>query len=98
MPYTKKESRVPLQLSLSVLAQTIENEGDLNYAMTCLVLSFVKKKGLSYSTISTVSGTIHLVGKEFEDRVVSPYESLKQMKNGDLPEYAELIKKILDES
>lgn len=58
--------------------------GELNYAITRLVLRYLKKHGRRYSTMNDILGVLSACGLEFNRRVVAPYEDEKIEENGDV--------------
>jgi hypothetical protein len=78
MPYIKQEDRTRVALDGAT------NPGELNYAITLLVRSYMKRKGLSYTTINDVVGALEGAKLEFYRRVAAPYEETKIKSNGDV--------------
>jgi hypothetical protein len=68
----------------AVIAGGPENAGDLNYALTLVVRSYLKSHGTSYQTINDIVGALEGCKVEFQRRVVAPYEDLKIVENGDV--------------
>lgn len=58
--------------------------GELNFAITTLVISFIKKEGLSYGAINDALGALEGAKQEFYRRVAVPYEDKKRSINGDV--------------
>ena len=59
--------------------------GDLNYSITKLVCSYLLNKPRSnYCALNEVIGVLDCVKFELYDRIVRPYEYMKQIKNGDV--------------
>jgi hypothetical protein len=63
-----------------------ETAGELNYAITMLVLDYVKTKQSRYQTFNDALGALEGAKLEFYRRVVSPYEEQKRFDNGDVYE------------
>lgn len=80
MPYIPRDQRPRAR-------NTPTTDGELNYAITELLLDFLELKGLSYTTLNTIEGTLGSVGKEFFRRITAPYEDEKRRVNGDLPRF-----------
>lgn len=80
MPYIKRERRVKFQI-----LNTPKDAGELNYALTRLIIQYVELHGLRYQTINDVIGALTSCTAEFQRRVVAPYEDRKIDENGDLP-------------
>jgi len=81
MPYIKENDR---SFVTPVLDSNLENPGELNYAITCIVIKYIKKKGLSYQAINDVVGALEGAKLEFYRRVAAPYEDSKITENGDV--------------
>lgn len=58
--------------------------GELNFALTKLVITYVEGKGLSYQAINDVLGALEGAKLEFYRRVAVPYENEKIRANGDV--------------
>jgi len=56
-------------------------KGDITYAITKLVVAYVKVKGKNYDSLSDVDGILGTASKEFYRRVTAPYEDKKQKEN-----------------
>lgn len=89
MPYIKQDRRLKLDPEINGLADTLNghldsDKGDLNYSITQLVRAYLNAKGISYSTLSDVTGILNDVKTEFERRVVAPYEDEKILQNSDV--------------
>lgn len=82
MPYIQPERRATLDPFIRELSDRISSRGELNYAMTCLVLSEVR--GLSYAELASLVGDIECTKQEFIRRVLVPYEESKMQENGDV--------------
>ena len=78
MPYVTQERRDALRTGFA------ETPGDLNYAVTCLIVDYVHTHGLSYQTINDVLGALDGAGREFYRRVAAPYEDAAIARNGDV--------------
>lgn len=84
MPYITKDRRSHIDCHVDQIINYVDNDGDLNYAITRLLHLFVKKSKLCYHTINIVQGVIDCVGREFYRRVAAPYEDNKINENGDI--------------
>jgi hypothetical protein len=62
----------------------INCSGDLNFAVTVLMASFVKKKGLRYQNIHDAVNTLYDAAAEFKRTIEFPYEDIAIRKNGDV--------------
>jgi len=95
MPYILPEpSRRVIDPHIQPLSEWIDTVGDLNYVITRLVMKFLLQKGVKYDNINAVAGVLQKVLAEFDDRVTRPYEDLKIVQNGDIPEYSEVAETI----
>lgn len=78
MPYIPKRDR----------GQTTEvlpfSTGELNYAVTILIIHYLVQQGLSYQTLNDIRGAVGGALQEFERRVVARYEDMKIRENGDV--------------
>jgi hypothetical protein len=78
MPYIAPEKRgYRTQL-------TPKTAGELNYAITCLILEYLDRAGERYETLNAIDGVLGLVQHEFRRRVIDPYEDKKIAENGDI--------------
>lgn len=84
MPYIKQENRQKFDKAAKEVAQNAECAGDLNYAITVIIHSYLKKKGINYANINEVSGMLSCCNAEFYRRVAAPYEDVKVKENGDV--------------
>jgi hypothetical protein len=62
----------------------IDCAGDMNYAFTEIVLSYIKRNGLNYQNINDIVGALEGAKTEFNRRIVGPYENEKIEQNGDV--------------
>lgn len=77
MPYIPQDLR----------ADAMENptcSGDLNFAITTLLISYASYHILSYAVINDVLGALEGAKAEFYRRVAVPYEDMKIEENGDV--------------
>ena len=79
MPYIEKALRAPIDEHVDKL--TLNSPGELNYAITKLIMGYTKNR-VRYSTINDVVGAIECAKAEFYRIVVAPYEDLKIVQNG----------------
>jgi hypothetical protein len=61
-----------------------QNAGELNYAVTNLVLGYIAQHGKNYQHINDVIGALEGAKLEFYRRLVGPYEDTKIAENGDV--------------
>jgi hypothetical protein len=78
MPYITKERRTHL------VAEQPETVGELNYALTKVMLGYVARKGLSYSALNDCLGAVEGAKLELYRRLAVPYEDGKILENGDV--------------
>jgi hypothetical protein len=79
MPYILKEER---DRAISYP----RTSGELNYALTSLLTSYMRRQGFSYAHVNDCMGALEGAKAEFYRRVVVPYEDLKKNQNGDVYE------------
>ena len=84
MPYILQENRPKFDESAIKIGTTAECAGDLNYAITIILHSYLKKKGLKYSNCNELMGMMECCQNEFYRRVVAPYEDSCIVRNGDV--------------
>lgn len=84
MPYIKPEDRQKFNDSAKDIADKATCAGDLNFALTVIIHSYIQKKGLNYANCNEVIGMIEACKTEFYRKVVAPYEDLKVDQNGDV--------------
>ena len=78
MPYIRQEDRMRA-------AKLPETPGELNYAITMMIMEYVDHIALpSYSAYNTAIGVLECVKLEFARRVLNPYEDLRCKENGDV--------------
>lgn len=77
MPYIKEERRAQA-------AVYPDDCGELNFAITKLVVGYMQRKGKRYATINDIVGALEGAKLEFYRRVAAPYEHLKVLENGDV--------------
>jgi len=110
MPYIPQKDRPRLDPLIDKLAEELKKIGDeynkkeggknptayaglLNYAVSRLAAKFALST-LRYWTIALLTGVLENIKQEFYRRVASPYEDKQVLKNGDVPEFEELARKI----
>lgn len=77
------EGAPPLDM-LSQIGDFVENEGELNYVITVICKTYLKKHGLAYHNIARITGVLENVKQEFYRRVAVEYENGKIAENGDV--------------
>lgn len=85
MPYIKQGTRAFLDYGLEKVSLQVITEGDLNYAITRLLDSYIKNHGgTRYARINEVVGVLECAKLEFYRRIAAPYEDVKREENGDV--------------
>ena len=79
MPYIKYERREKI-----AMLDNPKTVGELNYLITNECAEWIKRNGLSYSTINEVVGVLECAKLEFYRRIATPYEDKKMNENGDV--------------
>lgn len=78
MPYIPTEDRH------RVVMNGPSSVGELNFAITRLLIDYVEAAGLSYTTLNDCVGACEAAKLEFYRRMVVPYEDKKIAANGDV--------------
>jgi hypothetical protein len=84
MPYIKPENRKNFDNSAITIANNAKNVGDLNYAITVIVQSYIKKKSLCYANLNEIHGMLDCCNKELYRKITAKYEEACIIKNGDV--------------
>lgn len=86
MPYIKQEKRGKIDDIINQL--NLDTEGELNYAITTLVINWVRSKSrfpkFTYEIGNAAMGVLESAKLEFYRRVMVPYEDRKIKDNGDV--------------
>ena len=86
MPYITPENRDSRQLR--DVGRNIMNAGELNYAITTLILGYLDPnssvESASYNSINGVIGVLECAKLELYRRLAAPYEDKKIKENGDV--------------
>lgn len=61
-----------------------EDAGELNFAISCLLVDYMMCHGLSYPRMDDCTGACGDAAAEFRRRVMDPYEDQKIEENGDI--------------
>jgi hypothetical protein len=80
MPYISLQQRRDVQC----ITTDARTSGELNYEITTLIVSYLRRHGESYGVINDIVGALESAKAEFQRRVVAPYEDLKIKLNGDV--------------
>ena len=86
MPYIKNEAtRNTISQHMEEVVSTINNPGDLNFAITSLITHYWKDVDVSsYVVLNDIMGALECAKAEFYRRVAVPYEEQKLAENGDV--------------
>lgn len=99
MPYIAQDRRQQLDPAIEELQERLHkmggNEGDLNYVVSRLIGSAFQNE-TRYHMIARVSGVLRNVYSEFYRRLAVPYEDTAIAKNGDIPEYKTMSKRLVE--
>jgi hypothetical protein len=60
--------------------------GELNYLITSLLHSVIKKQGLKYDVLNKVMGCLECIKVSLAETVIIPYEKTKILSNGNVTE------------
>jgi len=86
MPYIDPESRGDIEPFMRSLVSYVDDqgvtEGELNYIITSLLLSWLAKP--NYKAYNAAIGVLECVKQELYRRAVAPYEDQKEEENGDV--------------
>lgn len=78
MPYIRQEDRTKCRNGGP------ENVGELTYELQQTIKDYLLYKGLRYQYIAEIKGALDETRRDFEKRVVDPYEQKKLEDNGDV--------------
>ena len=85
MPYIDRSRRKPMKKPIGDLLAFVENEGDLNYAISRICKRYMQiKSPINYALLNEIMGVLESAKLEFYRRVVAPYEEVKIQENGDI--------------
>jgi hypothetical protein len=82
MPYIDQAIRETYQTALANLPIP-DNSGELNYAITRIVLNFLGEQP-RYADFNNAVGALECAKLELYRRMVAPYEDIKIAENGDV--------------
>jgi len=95
MPYIKDKEKHEISDTIDNLKMWILSKGDLNYAICELVGSLILDgEKISYTEISNWISGVHDAEVELNRRLLSHYENLKIIENGDVPSFVGIFKRI----
>jgi len=94
VPYIHPAHRPDIEKIIIPLGEELETVGELNFAITSLVLSFlglipdhgdwIRTNDPSYESFNDAVGVLECVKQELYRRAVIPYEQKKCAENGDV--------------
>lgn len=58
--------------------------GNLNYVLTLVIIDYMETNQLSYQTCNDIVGALECCKREFQRRIVDPYEDDAIQRNGDV--------------
>lgn len=82
MPYIEVNARIELDEHERLPA----NAGELNYAITMLIVEYMRTRNPNYQLLNEIVGVLECAKAEFQRRVVAPFEDTKIKANGDVYE------------
>ena len=84
MPYIKQDRRKDFK-EAKLLGLKAENEGELNYIITSVILGYLAHRSMiNYTLLNSIKGVLDEVKDEFRRRIIVPYEENKRKENGDV--------------
>lgn len=84
MPYIKPELRPAIDEVIQQLDKHVITAGDLNYAITKLILRVSIGSGGGYNYIALVTGVLENVKLEFYRKFATKFEDGKEKLNGEV--------------
>lgn len=91
MPYIKQDDRIKFEAPAKNIANNATCAGDLNYAISLIIHSYLDKKGLKYSNINEVIGMLECCKLEFYRMICGPYEDKKIIENGSVSKLETIV-------
>ena len=82
MPDIKKEDRSKFDEAATNLGELAECAGDLNYLISVITHTYLKKKDIKYANINEIIGMLECCKLELYRAVAGPYETEKVNENG----------------
>lgn len=81
MPYTEKA----IQQDTAPYVPSANGAGDLTFQLQQVIHQYlIERLPLRYDHIATVTGALSQCRRDFDERVVEPYETRKRAENGDV--------------
>lgn len=94
MPYITQDKRKQIieesdvfgdgEIFHHVVMEHIDKPGELNYAITVMMINYLNRKGVSYTNMNEVIGVLECAKLELYRRMTAPYEDTKIDENGDV--------------
>ncbi|HLD91378.1 MAG TPA: hypothetical protein VI911_10235 [Patescibacteria group bacterium] len=84
MPYIEQRIKTTIDPKLKRIINSTLTEGELNYAITKLCISYIEHHALNYTSLNAIVGALECAKLEFYRRLVGPYEDEKIKFNGDV--------------
>lgn len=80
MPYIKPKDRVNLENPITYLVATVQQPGDINYIITKFIHELIEQRGLRYTVMNELIGTLECAKLELYRQVAVPYEDQKKIR------------------
>lgn len=94
MPYITQKDRDKIidrcdefgdgEIYTNIQIDNIDTAGELNYAITEMMINYLNRKGISYTNMNEVIGVLECAKLELYRRMTAPYEDTKIEENGDV--------------
>lgn len=84
MPYIERTRRLKIDRGLDTVIPEIHSVGDLNYAITRMAVSYMRRVEMTYERANSVVGVLTCAALELYRVHVAPYEDRKRAENGDV--------------
>lgn len=81
MPYVTEEVKGAL---MPASTRPAENVGELTFQLTMIVQDYLAHHGLRYQQVAEITGALTQCQRDFDERIVEPYEMSKRAENGDV--------------
>lgn len=72
------------EIYTGIQIDNIDTAGELNYAITEMMINYLNRKGISYTNMNEVIGVLECAKLELYRRMTAPYEDTKIEENGDV--------------
>ncbi len=66
----------------SMMGDAARNGGDIQYMLAVALQLYMEKKGFRYAHMEDVMGALTGALREFQRKIVDPYEAFKEAENG----------------